>query len=64
MSVLLNRNTTCTTSGGGTPYFSGAEFNPDFRRVRAAQSLIFYVLFCRSLYVLLFVFAILLFVVL
>ena len=31
MSVLLNRNTTCTTSGAGTPYFSFFLLGPSWR---------------------------------
>ena len=47
-------NTTDVTIGSGTVYPSGApEFTPDVRGFRAAQSLVFCVVFCRSLFVLL-----------
>jgi hypothetical protein len=45
--------TTSITSGAGTTYPSGAhDFTPIFIRFRVIQSLVFSVVFCRSLFVL------------
>jgi len=42
----------CVTSGAETANFSGApDSTPDFIAVRAAQSLVFCVVFCKSLFV-------------
>ena len=42
-------NTTCTASGSGTAYLSGAhEFAPVSNEVRVAQSFSFCIVFCRS----------------
>ena len=52
--VSFNSNTTGVTHGTGTAYPSGAlSSTPDFNGVRVARSLVFCVMFCRSLYVLL-----------
>jgi len=50
---VCNKSSTAdTTSGTGTAYPSGAhEFTPCFSGVRAAQSLVFCVMFCVSLFV-------------
>jgi len=48
--VCYKSKTTVAGRGTGTAYPSGApEFIPDFSRVRVAQSLVFCVVFCRSL---------------
>ena len=50
-----------TTSGAGISYPSVPhEFNPVFRGVRVAQSLVFCVVFCRSLFVIFFILTIVL----
>ena len=54
MFVSLNSNMTGVTSGAGNVYTSGApEFTPDFSAVRVTRSLIQYVMFCITLFVLL-----------
>ena len=54
MSVSFNSNTMGVTSGTGTVNPPGApELIPDFNGVRVARSLVFCVVFCRSLFVLL-----------
>ena len=56
MFLSFNRNTTGTTNGTGTTYPPNVlEFTPSFSGVRAAQSLVFCVVYCRSLLVILFV---------
>jgi len=46
-------NTTDATSGAGTAYPSGApEFTPFFSAVRVTRSLVLFLMFCRSLFVL------------
>jgi hypothetical protein len=53
MFVSFNSNTTGVTSGAGTANPSGApEFISGFRGVHVARSLVFYVMFCRSVLVL------------
>ena len=53
MFVSFNSNTTGVTSGAGTANPSGApEFISGFREVHVARSLVFYVMFCRSVLVL------------
>jgi hypothetical protein len=48
-------NTTTATCGEKTAYhFGPSEFTTDFQCVRVARSLVFYVLFCRLLFVVLF----------
>ena len=48
--LFVNSNTTDATNGVGTSYPSGApDFIPGFQDVRFAQSLVFCVVFCRSL---------------
>ena len=50
--VSFNSNTTGVTSEAGTAYPSGAsEFTPVFFGVCVAHSLVFRVVFCRSLFV-------------
>ena len=55
MFVSFNRNMAGVTSGAGTTHSSGApEFTPRFfSGFRVAQSLVLYVVFCRSLFVVL-----------
>ena len=54
MFVSFNINTTGVTSGAGTAYPARTpEFTPVFSGIRDAQSLVFCVMFCRSLFVLL-----------
>ena len=49
--VCNNSNTTGATCGAGTAYPSGApDCNIVFSRVCAAQSVVFCVMFCRSLF--------------
>ena len=51
--VCNKSNTTSATNGAGTGYLSGApDFTPSFSGVRVARSLVFSVVFCRSLLVL------------
>jgi hypothetical protein len=51
--VFNKSNTTGVTCGWGSPYPSGApEFTPAFSGVRVTRSLVFCVVFCRSLFVL------------
>ena len=54
--VCNKRNTTGATCGAGTAYPSGALESPHpvFSGVRVARSLVFCVLFCRSVFVILF----------
>jgi hypothetical protein len=61
--VCYKSNTTGTTCGAGIAYPSGApEYTSDlYSEVRVARSLVFYIMFCKSLFVL-FLFAIVLFV--
>jgi len=55
--VSFNSNTTGVTCGAGTANRSGApEFIPVFNGVRVARSLVFFVMLCRSLFVLLSIF--------
>jgi len=50
--VCNKSNTTGATSGAGTAYpFGTPEFIPGFNGVRVSQSLVFWVVFCRSLLV-------------
>ena len=57
MFVSCNKNTTGITNGAGTANPSGApEFTPCFSEVGVPQSLVFSVVFCRSLFVHLFFF--------
>jgi len=51
--VCKKSNTTRSTIGAGTAYPSGAPDIPVFSEVRFARSLVFCVMFCRSLFVLL-----------
>ena len=54
MFVSFNSNTTGVTCGTGTDYHSGApEIFLGFRGLHVAWSLVFYVMFCRWLFVLL-----------
>ena len=51
--VSFYRRTTDTTSGVGSAYPSGVpEFTTVVNRVHVTQSLVFYVVFCRLLFVL------------
>jgi hypothetical protein len=55
--VLFSSNTAGVIRGAGAAGASGApEFTPCFSGVRVARSLVFFVVFCKSLFVLLFFF--------
>ena len=49
--VINQNNMTCITSGAGHAYPSGAaEFTPVFSGIRVSRSLVFCVVFCRSMF--------------
>ena len=52
MFLSVNSNTTGDTSGAGTAYSSGlSEFNQIVSGALVVQSLVFCIVFCRSLFV-------------
>lgn len=64
MLALFNSNTTSVTCGTGvTPPFGAKKYSPVICWVRVSQSFVFYVMLCRSLFVL-FLWTVVLFVLL